>query len=1097
MYQEQCHAQFSSHSGTSHLMLKVCLDQPKCSVDPKTMRLLRIAFLVQCVAFATQSQSGAVTYQVAIPELPIQTVDTIMPTITGAVRTVNCSGGVGDAMDLQSKLNAAVGGDAVLLPHGCVWTGNFIFPVHSGSGYVVVMTDALPSLPPPGTRVTPSNAPSMARLQLPAGSNQVAVLSNDYQNPAYSARASQYWRFVGLEIAAPSTVPVTYSLVTLDAIDDSNNGSAAGLPHHIVFDRVWVHADTLSTVMSRAFRANAAYFALVDSYISQIQAPSAPYPYAGEAQAICAWNSPGPFTIVNNYLEASTENVLFGGDFGSTSALWVASDITFQHNYVAKNAAWAPGGPTVWNTKNLFELKEGIRVLVTDNVFEYSWQGGQNGLAMTITPRTQQSGWWTSISDVTVSSNVIRHVGGFVSSLLQDDGCTSLNQSSRVNIAGKAVTWLSGPNFSTQPTYTGASFSVNGSGSYLFTQTSSTTGMIDTDLGTVYNATFTLQCSQQRRSRFSNILVDDINESYGTPAGSLKFSGFNDVSVVNVSTIRSDSSGRPALFFSNPGCYSGAQDLGNNLQIQDSLLWNTVNADCLIDPNSVFPLATGTVAVTNQVLINLGIPDQTMWSKWDAATQFSANVDTLGLTPDHTMFSVGSSFFGSGLGPDLTCFNESAIVAGTPSALCPLTGTELAVSGPASLPAGTVGMAYPSTTVTATGGTGTYTWSAAGLPLGLTLNATTGVLSGTPASATGGPFIVTVTATDSASATSVKTYSLSINPAVAVSGPASLPAGTVGMAYPSTTVTATGGTGTYTWSAAGLPLGLTLSATTGVLSGTPASATGSPFNVTVTATDSASATSLKTYSLSINAQPTVAGGVVLVAHIGGSGINGVTTSGVNTSGASLIIAQVGAYDGMLPTLTDSNGNTWALLNGGDTNGNNGYGRTYYCLNPKVGSGHTFTLTGRGSYSAIAVAAFSGISILDTPAFASTPYASTTLQSGSITPSQGGELIVAGLTSGFAYTSLKIDSGFTISDDVTYGIGNNYSATLAYIIQSVPNAISPKWTWNTPMYGAASVASFKAAVSSTTVLAVSGPASLPAGTVGMAYPSTVSVRATAF
>jgi hypothetical protein len=198
------------------------------------------------------------------------------------------------------------------------------------------MTDALNQLPPPGTRINPADSPNMARLQLPAGTGGGAVLGNDFSNPNTAARASTYWRFTGLEIAAGSNVPMAYALVALDAVDDTGKGDANGLPQYIVFDRVWVHADTLTTCIQRAFRANAANFALVDSYVNQIQSPSAPFAFAAEAQTITVWNSPGPFTIVNNYLEASTENVMFGGGFGLSTALWTASDITFEHHYVAR-----------------------------------------------------------------------------------------------------------------------------------------------------------------------------------------------------------------------------------------------------------------------------------------------------------------------------------------------------------------------------------------------------------------------------------------------------------------------------------------------------------------------------------------------------------------------------------------------------------------------------------------------------------------------------------------------------------------------------------------------------------------------------------------
>jgi hypothetical protein len=66
-------------------------------------------------------------------------------------------------------------------------------------------------------------------------------------------------------------------------------------------------------------------------------------------------------------------------------------------------------------------------------------------------------------------------------------------------------------------------------------------------------------------------------------------------------------------------------------------------------------------------------------------------------------------------------------------------------------------------------------------------------------------------------------------------------------------MTATLGLPPYTWSAVGLPAGLSINSGTGVISGTPTTATGSPFSVTVTATDGWGATTSKTYVLVINA----------------------------------------------------------------------------------------------------------------------------------------------------------------------------------------------------------------------------------------------------
>jgi subtilisin family serine protease len=77
------------------------------------------------------------------------------------------------------------------------------------------------------------------------------------------------------------------------------------------------------------------------------------------------------------------------------------------------------------------------------------------------------------------------------------------------------------------------------------------------------------------------------------------------------------------------------------------------------------------------------------------------------------------------------------------------------------LPSGTVNQAY-SATLSAAGGTPPYEWTATGLPAGLSLNSSTGVLSGTPT--TSGTSSVTVTVTDSASETASREYQLAVNP---------------------------------------------------------------------------------------------------------------------------------------------------------------------------------------------------------------------------------------------------------------------------------------------------------------------------------------------
>src|ERR1700687_4506053 len=177
-----------------------------------------------------------------------------------------------------------------------------------------------------------------------------------------------------------------------------------------------------------------------------------------------------------------------------------------------------------------------------------------------------------------------------------------------------------------------------------------------------------------------------------------------------------------------------------------------------------------------------------------------------------------------------------------------------------SLPTGAVNSVY-SPTLQSSGGTPTVSWTvtAGTLPAGLTLNSTTGVISGTPTTA--GTSSVTVQATDSSTPqqTPTKQFNIMINPVLSITTTPPMPSGTVGTAYSQTLMTNGGGIAPISWSVTvgARPGGLTLNATTGVISGTPTTATGSPFNFTVKASDSGTPiqTSTKALSISIATAP--------------------------------------------------------------------------------------------------------------------------------------------------------------------------------------------------------------------------------------------------
>ena len=145
----------------------------------------------------------------------------------------------------------------------------------------------------------------------------------------------------------------------------------------------------------------------------------------------------GPYKILNNFLEASGENILFGG--GAATA--TPTDIQISQNHMFKPLTWmkgqagyvggADGNPFI--VKNLLELKNAQRVLIDGNIMEDSWGGfSQVGFAILLTPKNPGGTSVCSVcqvTDVTIRYNSISHVGAGlqIANALSDNGSAPLD----------------------------------------------------------------------------------------------------------------------------------------------------------------------------------------------------------------------------------------------------------------------------------------------------------------------------------------------------------------------------------------------------------------------------------------------------------------------------------------------------------------------------------------------------------------------------------------------------------------------------------------------------------------------------------------------
>jgi hypothetical protein len=305
--------------------------------------------------------------------------------------------------DLQAYIDRARPGDVLLLEPGATYVGNFTLPAlppqpaNIPAQYITIRSAADASHFPSDGRVDPSHLEWMPLLRSPNGESALTT------NPG-----AHHWRLQWLAFRANAAG--AGNIISLgDGSDEQRD--IAKVPHHLQLDGLIIRGDP-SKGQKRGIALNSADTTIKNSDIRDIKADGQ------DSQAICGWNGPGPFVIENNYLEAASENVLFGGADPPIHDL-VPSDITIRGNYVTKPVEWK--GSSRWNVKNLLELKNARRVLIESNIFENNWVDAQAGYALLFKPQNQDGrSPWVEVTDVTFQFNIVRHVSSAINVLGTD-----------------------------------------------------------------------------------------------------------------------------------------------------------------------------------------------------------------------------------------------------------------------------------------------------------------------------------------------------------------------------------------------------------------------------------------------------------------------------------------------------------------------------------------------------------------------------------------------------------------------------------------------------------------------------------------------------
>ena len=356
------------------------------------------------LTLSTASGTDTATLSVLVATNPAQTTRAGTVAIAGATVAIPQDGQpppptppiITDAAGLTAAIAAK---QAQIVVLGTI-TGNFTIPRGSGPMTILGRADLT-------GRVSPADVAGATLTAADPIKPTLTILADDVTIRGLTLTG----------VAKDRTVLVVGSNTATDP---------ATLPHRVTLDQLAVLG--VNGFGHRGVEAHAADLALTRSHVAGFREDGR------DSQAFQASNGPGPYLLEDNYLEASAENVLFGGDDPRIANL-VPSDITIRNNTIFKPQTWRG---TAAQIKNLLELKNARRVLIEKNVLDGNWRAAQDGSSILFTPRNQYGGApWTVVADVILRANVLRNAReGYAASILGTDDAHPSQHTTNITIEG-------------------------------------------------------------------------------------------------------------------------------------------------------------------------------------------------------------------------------------------------------------------------------------------------------------------------------------------------------------------------------------------------------------------------------------------------------------------------------------------------------------------------------------------------------------------------------------------------------------------------------------------------------------------------------------
>lgn len=336
-----------------------------------------------------------------------QTATSTITVIVSPQRTPTRVINVSTISQLMNAYNNATGGEDIVIPAGTVLTGEIVLPARNFLDYVTIRSGG--TLPDIRQRVGSTDAALVTfrastvgaiPFTIRNGASKIRLIGIKF-DPKYLSNASGAAAYYLAQIGEAST-----------QTDVSQN------PTKIIFQHCVINppddVNVIHGILNDGYKVS-----IISSWLGNIKTFS-----EGDSQAVLSLDGRGAHVYNNDFFEAASENIMYGGAMPHIMGL-TSSNIEVRRCHFSKRLNWRvySGQTHLINIKNLFETKNARRVYMEGSVFENHWDAGRSQLfafvfKTSVGSMDEEFIPWAISEDIVLENDKVNHIYGGITNAI-------------------------------------------------------------------------------------------------------------------------------------------------------------------------------------------------------------------------------------------------------------------------------------------------------------------------------------------------------------------------------------------------------------------------------------------------------------------------------------------------------------------------------------------------------------------------------------------------------------------------------------------------------------------------------------------------------